>query len=295
MPEIRVERVLEVKAILGEGPIWDADAKVLWWLDIVGKNLHRFHPDSGRDESWKVGQMPGTVVCRQKGGVMLAVEEGFAEFDLESGKLRPISDPELDKPENRFNDGKCDPAGRFWAGTMNKGDALAKITGSLYSLDANHQVTKHVDSIGVSNGIVWTQDAKTMYYIDTASGTVDAFDFDNVAGKVSNRRTVFRVSEGMGMPDGMAIDDQGKLWVGFWDGWQVARICPVQGEIIGKVELPVANVTACAFGGTSLNQLFITTARAGLSDEDLQKQPMAGDLFMAQPGVHGVVSTKFAG
>ena len=226
---------------------------------------------------------------------MLAVEEGFAEFDLELGKLRPISNPELDKPENRFNDGKCDPAGRFWAGTMNKGDASENITGSLYSLDANHQITKHVDSVGCSNGIVWTQDAKTMYYIDTVSRAVDAFDFDNVAGKVSNRRTVFRVPEGMGWPDGMAIDDSGKLWIGFWDGWQVARICPVQGEIIGRVELPVARVTACAFGGKSLDKLFITTAREGLSDMDLQKQPLAGDLFMAQLGVHGVVTEKFAG
>ena len=295
MTTIHAERILKIQATLGEGPIWDADAKVLWWLDITGKMLYRFHPDSGRNESWKLQQMPGTVVCRQKGGVVLAVEDGFAEIDLESGKLSVISNPEVDKPDNRFNDGKCDPSGRFWAGTMNKDDALTTITGSLYSLGADHQVTKHVDSIGVSNGIVWSQDAKTMYYIDTVSSAVDAFDFDNVVGKVSNRRTVFRVPEGMGFPDGMAIDDQGKLWVGFWGGWQVARICPIQSQVIATIELPVANVTACAFGGTSLDQLFITTARAGLGDEDLEKQPMAGDLFMAQPGVHGVLSSKFAG
>ncbi|MCH2115436.1 MAG: SMP-30/gluconolactonase/LRE family protein [Pirellulales bacterium] len=295
MSEIRVNRVLEVRANLGEGPIWDADAKVLWWLDILGKKLHQFHPDSGRDETWDLGQMPGTVVCRQKGGVVLAVEDGFAEFDFKAEKLIALANPEHDKPENRFNDGKCDPSGRFWAGTMHKVDALTKSSGALYSLDADHRVAKHVDSVGVSNGIVWTQDAKTMYYIDTVSAAVDAFDFDNGAGKVSRRRTVFQVPQGMGLPDGMAIDDSGKLWVSFWDGWQVARICPIEGKVIGKIELPVANVTACAFGGAALDQLFITTARAGVSDEDLEKQPLAGDLFMAQPGVHGVVSAKFAG
>jgi sugar lactone lactonase YvrE len=295
MTELTAQRILEAQTDLGEGPIWDHQAKVLWWVDIEGKRVHRFDPKSRQDESWDVGQMVGTVVCRKHGGLMLALEHGFAEFDLKSGAVKVVADPESDKPDNRFNDGKCDPAGRFWAGTMNKGDALKIHTGALYSLDADLAVKKHLEPVGVSNGIVWSQDAKLMYYVDTASMAVDAFDFDNGAGSISNRRTVFKVPPEMGYPDGMAIDDPGKLWVAFWNGWQVARICPQEGKVIATIKLPVANVTACAFVGESLDQMIITTARVGLSEEDLAKQPMAGDLFVAQPGVHGVTSSYFAG
>jgi len=295
MIELTAERALKVQAELGEGPLWDHKEKVLWWVDITAKKVHRFDPKSGKDNSWNVGQMVGTVVCRKKGGLMLALEDGFAEFDVQSGAVKFVADPESNKPDNRFNDGKCDPAGRFWAGTMNKGDALELRTGALYSLDENLSVKKQVELVGVSNGIVWSADAKSMYYIDTASMAVDVFDYDNEVGAISNRRSVFKVPSEMGVPDGMAIDNQDKLWVAFWGGWQVARICPLERKVIATIKLPAAYVTACAFGGESLDQMFITTASIGLSEEDSAKQPMAGDLFLAQPGVHGVKPHYFAG
>jgi len=295
MIELSAERILKAKANLGEGPLWDHRAKVLWWIDILASRVHRFEPKSGKNDTWDVGQMVGTVVCRKQGGLMLALEDGFATFDTESGVAKVVADPESEKSDNRFNDGKCDPAGRFWAGTMNKGDALQLWTGALYSLDTDLSIRKHLEPVGVSNGIVWSKDAKSMYYIDTASKAVDRFDYDLETGNISQRQTVFKVPEEMGYPDGMAIDNQDKLWVAFWNGWQVARICPQEGKVIATIKLPVANVTACAFGGAALDQLYITTARVGLSDDELAKQPMAGDLFLGQPGVHGVESSSFAG
>ena len=226
---------------------------------------------------------------------MLAVEDGFAQFDIGSGSLELVADPESDKPENRFNDGKCDPAGRFWAGTMNRGDALSLRTGALYSLDRDFSVKKHLDLVGVSNGIVWTKDAKTMYFVDTATRAIDRFDYQLETGEISGRKTVFDVPEEMGYPDGMAIDEEDKLWVSFWGGWQVAQICPLEGKVLTTIKLPAEQVTACAFCGENLDQLYITTAREGLSDEQLASQPLAGDLFVCQPGVRGARSHYFAG
>jgi len=204
-----------------------------------------------------------------------------------------IIDPETDKPDNRFNDGKCDPAGRFWAGTMHiRGQPNH---GSLYRLDTDMTVHKMVEDVSISNGIVWTADHKTMYYIDTPTRTVYAYDYDNDTGAIDNRRIAIQVPEGIGFPDGMAIDAEGMLWIAHYEGKAVRRWDPASGKILHTIDLPVSRVTACAFVGNNLDTLYITTAINGLSAERHAKEPHAGSLFVAQPGVTGTLTYRFQG
>jgi sugar lactone lactonase YvrE len=224
---------------------------------------------------------------------MVAVHHGFASLDLETERMEIVADPEHDRPQNRFNDGKCDPAGRFWAGTL----ALEGKRGvcNLWRLDADLTAHKMVEGVSVSNGIVWTQDRRTMYYVDTPTGRVDCFDYDHATGEIANRSVAVRIPGEMGFPDGMTIDSEGMLWVCLWQGGKVSRWDPREGRLLQTVDLPASNVTSCAFGGENLDQLYITTARSGLSDEQLQAQPLAGGLFRADVGVTGLPAFEFAG
>ncbi len=286
-----VELVLDSKAILGEGPLWDPDAKVLWWVNIFAGELHRFDPQSENDDVFQIGEAVGTVVLQRSGGVALALENGFASFDPGTQTLKRLADPESHISTNRFNDGKCDPKGRFWAGTMSKVEDPGH--GILYSLDGDGKVKKHVQDISVSNGIVWSSDSKTMYYIDSPTKRIDAFDYDLESGEISNRRTAVKVEDGLGFPDGMAIDVEDKLWVGMWGGSQVIRYDPLSGSILSQIPVPSAHVTACAFGGEDLHDLYITTARDRMTSEQLQEQPHAGGLFRARVPVKGTLFESF--
>ena len=286
--------VHHAQATLGEGPLWDECQQVLWWVDIEEGLVFRYDPATSENDRFEIGQRVGTVVLAENGGVLLAVANGFARFDPQHEKLDLISDPEVDIPENRFNDGKCDPAGRFWAGTMNL-DPDNHTTGALYSLDGQCVVTKHLSNIGVSNGIVWSADAKTMYYADSMSGVIDAFDYDIKQGTISNRRVVFQVPNGLGAADGMAIDSADRLWVAFWGGWCIGCVDPTSGRLLQKIEVPVAQPTACAFGGKDFQDLYITTARHALDEAALSEQAEAGDLFVARVEVPGLPSARFNG
>jgi sugar lactone lactonase YvrE len=287
------ELVLDAKAALGEGAIWDADRRVLYWVDILGCQVHVYDPANGQERSIDVGQYVGTVVPRQSGGLMLALHHGFASLDLETEQVEVVADPEQHLPGNRFNDGKCDLAGRFWAGTL----ALESTpeVASLYRLDADLTVHKMLGEVSCSNGIVWTLDNKTMYYIDTVLRRVDAFDYDHETGDISGRRTAFEVPSEMGYPDGSTLDSEGMLWVALWQGGAVSRWNPGTGELLQVVKVPAPNVTSCAFGGPNLARLYITTARNGLSEDDLARYPLAGGLFGADVGVTGVPASGFAG
>jgi sugar lactone lactonase YvrE len=285
-----VQLLLDAQAKLGEGAIWDGRRQQLLWIDILGKSLHVCDPVTGKDRAIDVGQFIGTVVPRRSGGVMVAVYDGFAALDLVTGKLEFITDPEADLPDTRFNDGKCDPAGRFWAGTMSlKGVNEA---GSLYVLDAHHSARRMVTGVSVSNGIVWSRDARTMYYIDTRLQRVDAFDYDLATGNIANRRVAIPIPADQGHPDGMTMDAEGMLWIAHWDGWRVTRWNPLTGQLLQTIQVPVARVTSCAFGGPNLNQLFITTAQPTQSDP---AQPQAGGVFVAQPGVCGLPAFEYVG
>lgn len=288
-----VELLLDAHASVGEGSIWDARHQRLFWVDITAGHLHLFDPTANSHRRFTLGQMVGTVVPRAQGGVMLGLHHGFATFDLDTEQLTFWSDPEADQPRNRFNDGKCDPAGRFWAGTL----SLDRVegAGSLYRLDPDGRVRTMLRGVSNSNGIVWSLDKRTLYYIDTPTLKVSAFDYDLAAGEITNRRTIITVPAEWGKPDGMTIDAEGMLWVALWGGWRVTRWDPNSGSLLSEIPVPAAQTSSCAFGGPNLDELYITTARIRISDDDLVKQPHAGGLFRARAGVQGVPAFEFAG
>lgn len=285
--------LVDARAQVGEGPLWDEEEQVLYWVDILSSLLYIYDPATGENRALDVGQHVGTVVTRASGGLMLAVRDGFASFDLETQELSLIVSPEAHLPGNRFNDGKCDPGGRFWAGSMayeNPTDS-----GSLYRLDTDMSVHKMFGGVAISNGIVWSLDHTTMYYIDTLAMNVRAFDYDNDTGDICNERVAVYWPEDTGMPDGMAIDSEGLLWVAHYGGSRVSRWNPDSGEMLEKIDLPVTQVTACAFGGPNLDTLFITSAAQQLDAAALEREPLAGGLFSIETPYQGVPSFRFGG
>ena len=288
-----LELIVDTRAVVGEGPIWDSKTNVLYWLDIINGEVHIYDPAVGQDTVHEIGQMVGTIVPCKRGGVMLALKDGFATYDLKTKKMEMIVDPEEDKPTNRFNDGKCDPAGRFWAGTLSLKDEM-NVCG-LYRLDPDLSVHKMLDSVSISNGIVWSLDAKIMYYIDTPTRKLDAFDYDVTSGAIANRRVAIEFPGDMGYPDGMTIDSEGNVWIGFWEGSHVLCFNPTTGKILHRIEMPVTQITACWFGGHNYEDLYITTAALGLDEAALAKQPKAGSLYRCQPGPQGLPAHEFSG
>ncbi len=286
-----VELVIDSKSELGEGAIWNYRTGELMWVNIKGKILNFYNPASGLNKEMLTGQMVGTVVPAESGQVLVALQNGIYSLDPETGTKKLLTDPEADKPDNRFNDGKCDPAGRLWAGTMSL--VGAKQAGALYRFDPDTSVHKMVDGVGTSNGIVWSADKTKMYYIDTPTRQVMGYDYDNETGAISHPKVAVEIPEGAGYPDGMTIDEEDNLWVALWGGSAVACFDPENGELIRKIEVPAKNVTSCAFGGNDLGTLYITTARESTSDEDLQKFPHAGGVFKIRPGVKGVKAFFF--
>lgn len=307
------------KAVLGEGPLWDPRTRVYWWIDIELKRLNCFRIGWSRSKTWQLDQIPGAVALRRGGGLMLAAQNGFAtleplrenfwddlsdpQMDLpgrrleEDWRLTMIGSPEPDRPENRLNDGKIDPAGRFWAGTMRIDDHMTLFTGTLYSLETDHAITPRWGdgSIGVTNGMAWSSDARRLFHVDSPRRVIYRFDYDLASGALSNCSIVFRVPDELGYPDGMTIDVEDKLWVALWGAGRVARICPQRGVILAVVRLPVSIPTSCIFGGPGLDQLLITTATVGLSAGERAAQPLAGALFLADVGVRGTPSGEFPG
>ncbi len=275
----------KIRSQWGEGPIWWNHA--LYYVDTEGRLVHRYEPDTGKEQSWNVGQRVGTVVPRESGGLVIAGDHGFAFLDEQHGTLKAIADPENDKPDNRFNDGKCSPDGRFFAGTI----SLVKKTGDakLYRLDPDLSVHEAFGPVTNSNGIVWAADRKTVYYIDTPRREVLAFDDEN--GHLRNLRTAFATTHIDASPDGMTIDADGHLWIAFCHGGCVSCFDPANGDELQRIALPCLETTACAFGGPDLKDLYITT---GI--HKTAKEEHAGRLFVIRGlGVRGVPAHAFAG
>jgi sugar lactone lactonase YvrE len=226
--------------------------------------------------------------------LIAALQTGFARIDPDKGVVEKLVDPESHLAENRFNDGKCDPAGRFWAGTMSIHDTPG--AGSLYILQADGSVSVKREGLSCSNGIAWSLDGKIMYHIDTPTRNVVAFEYDLTSATISNERVVIEIEEEHGFPDGMTIDTEGMLWIGMWDGWKVVRFNPNTGKLIDQILLPVSRVTSCTFGGEKLQDLYITSARTGLTENELTEQPLAGSLFVIKnSGFNGVAAAEFKG
>jgi sugar lactone lactonase YvrE len=282
------ELVLDARALLGEGPVWDEATGVLYWVDIDRCAIHRFDPVSGEDDAVDTGEPVGSVALRSGGGLVAACKSGFALLDGWGSPLQPFVAVEADRDETRMNDGACDSRGRFWAGTMHAG--LEPCHGSLYRLDPDATVTRMLGDVSISNGVGWSPDETTMYYVDTPTGGIDAFDFDADAGTIGRRRRLVTIDPADGSPDGLVVDADGCLWVGLWEGWAVRRYA-VDGELLGVVDVPAARVTKCAFGGPDLDDVFVTTAAP---DEPDPAQPHAGGLFRASIGVRGEPARRFA-
>jgi len=281
----QVNLVVDAKASLGEGAIWHPTEKKLYWIDIEGKKYHVYDPATKKDEVFDLPARIGTIVPVEKGGMLLALETGIQSITSAGSDLKPVVHPESDKTNTRYNDGKCDPAGRFWVGTMAV-DGRQK-AGTLYCIDKEYKWRVMKENVSTSNGITWSADKKTMYYIDTPTGKVEAFDYDITTGNITNSRTAIIIGN-LGYPDGSTMDSEGMIWVALWGGSSVTRWNPQTGELLQKIDVPAKNVTSCAFGGKDLKTLYITTARIGTNDEDLKKYPNAGGLFAVRPGVKGV-------
>jgi sugar lactone lactonase YvrE len=282
--------VADVHAVLGEGPVWVARESALYWLDIKGRKIFRLS-DAGELDQWPTPFRVGSIAPRASGGFIAGTDQGIAEIDLGSGRLQILFNPEEELPSNRFNDGKVDRSSRFWAGTMD--DEERQASGTLYRFERDLSWKAVDKDYKVTNGPAFSPDGKLMYHSDSGRQVTYLFHLDD-AGNAGNRRTFLQFGEGDGYPDGMTVDSEGCLWIAFWDGSCVRRYSP-DGELLRTLEMPVSRPTSCAFGGSDLDRLYVTSARIGLDETALSMQPNAGGLFMVTPGVQGIAELPFAG
>lgn len=276
---------------LGEGPVWSQGEGALYWVDIHKKLLQRWVPSSDNIESWLMPSEIGSLAIRKSGGCLVALRDGFAFVDLDSGLVTPICDLEEDLPFTRFNDGKCDRRGRFWAGTMD--EVFPNRRGSLYRLGEDGKCVKVRGNVGISNGLGWSPDNKTFYYTDSSAHAIFAYSYDHDSGHISNERIFVKTPENY-VPDGLTVDSDGFIWSAKWDGWKIVRYAP-SGRIDLEIPMPVQRPTSCIFGGKNLNKLFITTASIDLGAEELKQQPLAGNVFVVETDAVGLAEPWFAG
>jgi D-xylonolactonase len=289
--------VWNAEAALGEGTCWSPRTQALWWVDILGRRLHRFCPSDGAKQTWAFGEEISAVAERADApGLAMTLRRGLALFDPDADTQatpRYVQTPEQEPPGNRFNDGKCDRAGRFWGGTM---DFACKLrTGALYRFGPGDHCVRHELGFAVTNGPTWSRDERTLYFNDTTQGVVHAFDFDPVSGAISNQREWLRLAAGDGFPDGMTTDAAGRIWLAHWGGGCVSCHDPQSGIELGRVTLPASQITNCCFGGPELRTLFITSARIDLTPAQLKREPLAGGLFAVELDQPGVAPSLFRG
>lgn len=285
------EVVLKNQAVLAEGPAWDSAHHALLWVDIVQHTINRFDLRSGKNQSVKFDATIGSVVPRKSGGYVLATDNGLIELSTDL-KIGNVIAPIHISQEEQMNDGKCDAAGRYWTGTLAI-DRKSPV-GSLYCVDASHHVERKLADIVVSNGMGWNSKQNKMYYIDSKKYCILQFDFDLEEGQISNQRVFVDLSKSQGIPDGMTVDAEEGIWVAMWDGGEVHRYKP-DGTLDFVIEMPVKRVTSCCFGGEDLTDLYITSSRNGLTEEQHQQQPLAGSIFRIKVGIKGVPTYAYAG
>jgi len=285
--EMKVE--IEKKALTGEGAIWNHLSNTLVWLDIDGKMLYEYNPATKENKEFELPMPCGTVVPIDSSNVVLALADGIYTFNLQTKELNK----KADNPDKwRFNDGKCDPQGRLWVGTLET-EQYSRPLCKLYRVDSNYTVTEKHDSVIISNGIIWSLDGTKVYYTDSPRKKIVSFDFDGSTGEISNMQDCIVFDPEMGDPDGNTIDAEGNLWVAIWNGGCIVKCNPETGEIIEKYTVPAHNITSLAFGGENLETLFITTASNDMTDEEKSQFPKAGSVFSFKPGVKGVKASFF--
>ncbi len=283
--------LLDAKATLGEGPVWDWKRKCLFWVAIEGCVLHAYYPLTDTSKSWHFKAMIGAAIPAVSGKLWLALTSGLAAFEVETANLSEQKALKNKAKKIRFNDGKVGPNGHLWLGSMHL-EAAPK-TGNLYRVAPNLETTIQVPKTTISNGMAWTSDHKTFYYIDSPTYEICQYDFDTATSEITNRKVAFKVPKAYGAPDGMCIDAENMLWVAHWGGHCVRRWNPETGEVLEKINLPAPQVTSCCFGGEKLSTLYITTARSGMTAKALEKFPLSGGLFKYEPKVLGTPITYF--
>lgn len=282
---MNTELILDAKAMLGEGPAWDAKTQTLYWVDILGMRVY-----AGTRTLAQLEEFIGCLAPCKNGHLILGTRFDFVDLEPDSGKLKMLAHLESEAPANRLNDGKCDPAGNFLAGTMDMNEKDP--SGTLYSFNGR-TVTALFGGVVVSNGLAWSPDHKTLYYIDTPSREVKAFDYDLTTGTPANMRVVIRLDEALGWPDGMTSDMDGNLWIAMWGGAQVTKWNPDTGELLAQIPVPALHTSSCVFGGRDMNELYITSARTGMSDRDLLNYPLSGGLFKVVTNTTGMQTFEF--
>jgi sugar lactone lactonase YvrE len=288
-----IECVLEANAMLGEGALWDPREQVLWWVDIKAREIHCFDPTTGSDRIWSTPEDIGCLAVREQGGLVVALRSGFHFFDPQSDGFSAIADPEAECAENRFNDGKPDRQGRFWAGTMYEGPN-PKPSAALYRLDADLTCHRMITGITCSNGLAWSPDGRVMYYADSLAQRVWAWDFDPGTGEIENRRLFIDTAPLHSNPDGATVDHDGRYWLTLPEADKLGCFDP-DGTMAQLIDMPAHHPTCAAFGGRDLDVLYITTATMFRTPAELAIRPLTGGLFALNVGAKGLPEAPFRG
>jgi len=288
-----IECALDQSALLGESPIWHPSEQALYFVDIHRPAVHRYRPASGELSTWPVAENVGSIGFRKAGGLIAALRRNFAFVDVGDGRVRPLQPALFPDADLRFNDGRCDRAGRFWSGTVQ--ESRKPGLASLFRVDADGGAHRTPDvALTVANGISWSPDDRVMYLADSWDRSIYAFDFDLAQGRVANRRLFARLADDAGIPDGATVDSDGCYWVAHFDGWRVSRYTP-HGKLDRQITLPVPRPTSCAFGGPDLKTLYVTSACFNLSAEQRAEAPRSGCLFALDVGAQGLPEPEFGG
>ena len=275
---------------LAEGPYWSATEQKLRWVDILAPSMIVGDPATGRRTVTPMPELVGCIVPKRSGGFLAATESGIKA--IEDGAIRTLAEPEADRPGNRFNDGKCDRLGRFWAGTLAINTTPDQ--GALWRYDPDGSVHKMGAGFHISNGLGWSPDDRSFYFTDSGKKVIYVYDFDLAQGSIDNRRIFASLPEATGVPDGLTVDSEGFVWSAQWDGWCITRYDP-QGSVERVINLPVPRPTSCTFGGPNLDILYVTTARIRLSAQQLAEAPLSGSVLAVDVGIKGLPDPAFGG
>jgi sugar lactone lactonase YvrE len=291
---LEISVVLRAHTEIGESPVWNQRTQELYFVDIAGQAIHSYRPSVGRHRVFRLPDLVTSVGLREQGGLVLSLRKTFAFYDAETGNLDVLADPEPDRPGNRFNDARCDPQGRLWAGTMSA-DNWSAPAGAVYRLDPDQRITRMIDDVRCSNGTGWSPDGRTMYHTQSFRYAIDAYDFDAETGAIVNRRPFVTLPpDGGGFPDGLTVDERGFVWSAQPVYGRIVRYDP-DGGIDRIISLPVSRGTSCTFGGPDHRTLFITSATETLTEAQIAEEPLAGSVFACTPGVGGIPASFFAG
>lgn len=283
---MQAELIFNAKATLGESPAYDSKTQSLYWVDILQKRIYR-----EKDCLAELDSFIGCLAPSANGTLLLGLQRAIASLEVDTApRLQNLASIDFEPPANRINDGKCDPAGRFLFGTMDMNEKES--SGALYSFDGK-TITRLLENIRISNGLAWSPDHKTFYYIDTPTREVKAFDYDVATGQIANPRIAVRIPESLGYPDGMTSDMQGNLWIALWGGAQISKWNPNTGKLLEQISIPALHTSSCVFGGKDMNELYVTSARVGMSEADLKKYPLSGGLFKVITNVEGMNTFEF--